>query len=101
MSRLLLRLAPRALVLLALLAATPAAAACYADYKASREPPLRLHYGVIALPEAACASPGAARAEIARRIAREGWALLDVVSLFGPEGLNRRRADAGDFFLRF
>jgi hypothetical protein len=101
MSRLLSRLVPRALVLLALLAATPAAAACFADYKASREPPLRLHYGVIALPEPACASRGAASAEIARRIAREGWTLLDVVSLFGPEGLNRRQADAGDFFLRF
>ena len=94
--------APPALALLATLAAAPAAAAgCYADYKASREPPLRLHYGVIALPEAACASPQAAAPEIARRIGREGWTLLGVVSLFGSEGLNRRQADAGDFFLRF
>lgn len=101
MRRLLSFFAPRALVFLAALAATPAAAACYADYKASREPPLRLHYGVIALPEAACETRQTAAREIARRIGREGWTLLDVVSLFGSEGLNRRRADAGDFFLRY
>ena len=83
------------------LAAAPAAANCYADYKAKREPPLRLHYGVIALPEQACASRQAAAAEIARRIGPDGWTLLDVVGLFGPEGLDERRTDAGRFFLRY
>ena len=89
------------LPLLALLAAQPAAAACFADYKAKQDPPLRLHYGVIELPEAACASAEAARDEVARRIAGEGWELLNVVGLFGPEGLDRRRADAGAYFLRY
>lgn len=90
-------------LLLALPATFPGAAAadCFADYKAKREPPLRLHYGVIALPQAACASRTAAAAEIARRLRAGGWVLLDVMAVFGPEGLAERRADAGAFYLRF
>jgi hypothetical protein len=85
----------------AFLAALPfaAAAQCYADYKAKRDDPLRLHYGVAEL-SGACA-PGPAARELAPRLARQGWELLDVVSVFGPGGLEERRADAGDFFLRF
>ncbi len=88
---------------LALLLFLPAAAAaeCYADYKAKREPPLRLHYGVIALPDAACASRAVAAAEIAGRLRAAGWELLDVMTVFGPEGLAERQADAGAFFLRY
>lgn len=83
-----------------LLAASPAAAACYADYKAKREPPLQLHYGVIEIPDSACA-PGAAQRIVAQRIAAGGWQLLQILSVFGPEGLAARRASAGEFFLRF
>lgn len=90
-----------ALALVFVLAAGSAAAECYADYKAKREPPLRLHYGVIALPDAACTSRAAAAAEIARRIGRDGWSLLDVMAVFGPEGLAERQADAGAFYLRY
>jgi hypothetical protein len=43
-----MRLAPLALSLF-LAAAQPAAAACYADYKAKQDAPLRLHYGVSCL----------------------------------------------------
>lgn len=76
-----------------------ASAQCYADYKAKRDGPLRLHYGVAEL-GGECA-PGPAAQELAPRLARQGWELLDVVGVFGPEGLEERRADAGDFFLRF
>ena len=84
---------------LALLAAGPAQA-CYADYRAKMDTPLRLHYGVIDLPDTAC-SVDAAAAVIAGRIAAGGWELLQVVSVFGEDGLAARRADAGDHFLRF
>ncbi|HBS49481.1 MAG TPA: hypothetical protein DEA05_05035 [Rhodobacteraceae bacterium] len=74
-------------------------ATCYADYKAKQDDPLRLHYGVIELTQG-CA-PEQARAEIAARLAPAGWTLLNVLGVFGPEGLAEREADAGAFFLRF
>ena len=75
------------------------AADCYADYKAKQDNPLRLHYGVIQLRQA-CAK-GPARTEIAARLKQNGWTLLNVLSVFGPEGLEKRRGDAGSFYLRF
>lgn len=89
-----------ALVILALCVATPASAACYADYKAKQDSPLRLHYGVIELPDNAC-SAKAARQRISQRIARGGWSLLEVMSTFDESGLNTRRARAGEFFLKY
>jgi hypothetical protein len=86
---------------LALAAALPAQAACYADYKAKRDNPLRLQYGVIELPDSACGSTAAAEAEARPRLAAGGWELLNVVGIFGEEGLEQRRDSAGDFFLRF
>ena len=97
---------PRALLLIlaflvpALALAAPAAAdQCYADYKAKKDAPLRLQYGVMEL-QGPCRR-GPAQEEVARRLAAHGWILLNVVSIFGPEGLDQRKADAGNFFLRF
>lgn len=85
---------------LALLTAAPASAACFADYKAKRERPLQLHYGVIEIPARAC-DPGAAAEVVARRIGRDGWQLLAIVSVFDDSGLDQRRESAGAFFLRY
>ena len=82
-----------------LMMAFPATAACFADYKAKRDNPLRLHYGVVEVTGACTVQ--ATRAEIAQRIARDGWQLLNVVSIFGPEGLAERKESAGTYFLRF
>ena len=83
-------------------AALPASAECFADYKAKQDDPLRLHYGVAQVSDAACAGgPGAAEAELAGRLASGGWTLLNVLSVFGPEGLGERKASAGEYFLRF
>ena len=83
-----------------LAAAGPAAAAdCYADYKAKQDNPLRLHYGVMQLSGDCTAA--AARTEVAARLQQAGWTLLNVLSVFGPEGLAGRQADAGPYFLRF
>jgi len=91
------------LAALVALTALPAAADCYADYKAKRDDPLQLHYGVIALPDTACATPNAAQADIAARIAVDGWTLLTVVSVFDETGLDdeERRSNAGAFYLRY
>ena len=88
------------LLALSMLAA-PASAACYADFKAKRDNPLRLQYGVIQLSDAACDNKRAAQAEVSARIGRDGWQLLNVMSVFGPEGLDQRKQRAGDYFLRY
>ncbi len=84
-----------------LLALTGAAKAdCYADYKAKKEPPLQLHYGVAQVSDANC-SRGSAEAELAPRLAADGWTLLNVLSTFGPEGLAERKSSAGAYYLRY
>lgn len=96
----LLRLLPLILVL-GLAAAAPANAACYADYKAKQDNPLKLHYGVIELPDAACGNRRDAATVIEKRIARDGWQLLTVMSIFGRDGLAERKESAGIYFLRY
>lgn len=89
------------LLLLGLLAA-PALAQdgpCFADYKASREDPLELQYGVAELRDE-CSVPGAER-ELRPKLAQDGWQLLEVLSTFGEEGLEERRESAGEYFLRY
>ena len=76
-----------------------AAAECYADYKAKQDDPLRLHYGVAQV-TGACET-AQAEAELAPRLAAEGWTLLNVLSVFGDEGLDQRKDSAGKFHLRF
>lgn len=85
---------------LGLAIANPVAADCYADYKAKQDAPLRLHYGVAQVSDGNC-SRGAAQGELAPRLARDGWTILNVLSTFGPEGLDERKASAGAYFLRY
>jgi hypothetical protein len=79
---------------------TAANAACYADYKAKRDNPLQLHYGVIKLSDQACGGINPKQV-IASRIAGEGWTLLNVLGTFDDAGLDRRRGNAGQYFLRY
>ena len=82
------------------LAMTAAAQAqCFADYKAKQDNPLRLHYGVAQI-SGDCA-PGNAQQQLGPRLAAQGWTLLQVQSVFGPEGLDQRKASAGHYYLRF
>lgn len=82
------------------LAAGPAAAGCFADYKAKRDDPLRLHYGTIEIRGDDC-SVAAAEKQIARRIAGDGWTLLTVLGVFDESGLEKRKDSAGKFHLRY
>ena len=88
-------------IALALGLATTAQAACYADYKAKRDDPLRLHYGVAELSDADCGSSKAAKGALAPRLAQDGWTLLNILSIFGSDGLDQRKDSAGQFFLRY
>ena len=83
-----------------LMSATPSLAECYADYRAKKDEPFRLHYGVIQIPDDLCSADGAVQ-YIAERISSEGWILLAVDSLFGSEGLKQRSEDAGQYYLRY
>ncbi|MDX5401486.1 MAG: hypothetical protein LPK02_03875 [Rhodobacterales bacterium] len=85
--------------LLISLASTASAADCFADYKAKRDNPLRLHYGVVQV--AGPCNAADARAEIAARLERNGWTLLNVVSVFDSSGLEERQRSAGQYYLRF
>ncbi|MEO0664570.1 MAG: hypothetical protein AAFR53_05065 [Pseudomonadota bacterium] len=80
-------------------AGAAAQAACYADYKAKQDDPLRLHYGVAEI-SGACTAANA-RVELSPRVAAGGWELLNIVSVFDESGLNERRESAGSYFLRF
>lgn len=79
----------------------PLQAACFADYKASRDKPLQLHYGVIKIDTAPCAMSDKVRKLVARRLNKAGWKLLQVQSVFDDSGLGQRKNDAGKYFLRF
>ncbi|WP_395540547.1 hypothetical protein [Neotabrizicola sp. sgz301269] len=89
-----------AAALVALALAGPASAECYADYKAKKDGPLQLHYGVAQVSDGNC-SKKAAAGELAPRLAADGWTLLNILSTFGPEGLAERKASAGAYFLRY
>ena len=81
--------------------ATGAQAACYADYKAKRDNPLQLHYGVIKVSDKNCSKAPQPEQVIGSRIGRDGWTLLNVLGTFGKDGLDRRRGNAGQYFLRY
>lgn len=85
---------------LGLALAGQASAQCFADYKAKQDNPLRLQYGLIELPSAACGSRQAAAAYAAPVIARSGWTLLQIESIFGADDFQRRSANAGAIHLR-
>ena len=87
--------------LTALAIAGHAEAACFADYKAKRDNPLRLHYGVIELPDAVCGNTSRAAAEIKTRLSAGKWQLLNVLSVFVAGDMGDKEGRAGEFFLRF
>lgn len=81
---------------------TLASAECYVDYKAKQTSgDLRLHYGVMKLPDAACGDGDATANQIQARISGDGWELLRVMSSFDANALDNKQADAGEYFLRY
>lgn len=81
--------------------AMSAQAACYADYKAKQDNPLKLHYGVMKLSDGDCGSLGNPRAIMGKRLGQNGWTLLNVLDTFDDSQLDRRRGNAGQYFLRY
>jgi len=90
-----------AVMLAVFLAAGPASAACFADYKAKKENPLKLHYGVMQLDVEPCRMSKAVARTVNNRLSRSGWTLLQVQSVFDERSLEAKKKDAGAYFLRF
>jgi hypothetical protein len=91
------RIIPLTLVLIACSAS--AQAACYADYTAKRDDPLRLHYGVAEI-MGAC-TPEGAEVELTPRLAEGDWQLLSIEGVFDDAGLEERETSAGEYHLRY
>jgi len=81
------------------LSAGVAQAACYADYKAKQDDPLRLHYGVVTV-QGDC-SVANAQSQLRGRLSGAGWELLTVLSVFDDAQLDDKKDSAGEYFLRF
>lgn len=88
------------LLSLALLAPLGAQAACYAEYKAKRENPLKLHYGVAEISADACDEATAA-AQLGQRLDDNGWILLTIVAMIDETQLEATKERAGDFYLKY
>ena len=84
---------------LTIFAAPASAEQCFADYKAKKDNPLRLHYGVAELYQGC--SKQSAKTEISGRISHDGWKLLNVLSIFDASQLAGKDSSAGQFYLRY
>jgi hypothetical protein len=87
---------------LALVSPSLAGSDCYVDYKAKQSTSsLKLHYGVMKLPGGACTDNTKAQKVVSKRLAKNGWTLLTILSSFDQSGLSQRQANAGAYFLRY
>ncbi|WP_340688927.1 hypothetical protein [Salipiger thiooxidans] len=89
------------LLFLALVLPAAAQADCYVEYKAKRDAPLRLHYGIALLPGGDCPGKGQTADALRSRLAGSGWTLLNVVGSSTKEPGKKKKANAGDYYLRF
>ncbi len=85
---------------IAILVSQAAHAACYADYKAKQENPLKLHYGIMKLDDGKC-SASATEKIVAARLLPHGWTLLNLVSVFRKLPTLQQKENAGENFLRY
>ena len=52
------------------------------------------------MPDDACSKKQAAEV-LAKKLSKDGWSLLNVISVFDDSGLAAKRENAGDFYLRY
>lgn len=73
---------------------------CYVAYKAKRDNPLRLHYGVLSL-SGSCGSASSTKSATQARLNAAGWTLLNVISASQNTPSQTMKANAGEHFLRY
>lgn len=86
-------------LLLALSLPSVATAECLFAYKAKRDNPLQLHYGVISI-RGECQRASAVQ-EANDRLASSGWSLLVLLEQVEESKLNQYKEKAGEYFLRY
>ena len=79
---------------------TSANSTCFVDYKAKKNNPFQLHYGVMEVSSSQCIKSKAEKV-VSKRIEVGGWLLLGVITLFDESGLERRKESAGKYFLLY
>ena len=88
------------ILIYAIFMVTTANAACYASYKAKRDDPLKLHYGVMQLPDQQCTVRTAAKAA-GLRLLPHGWILLNLLTVSLKTPTPTEKENAGENFLRY
>ncbi len=96
-----MRLTPLILALAATLAmALPASAACYAEYRASRQNPVQLAYGIAEIRGGACNAQAAAQ-YLQARLAQSGWTLQNVLSTVTSNSAPANSGYTGGHYLSY
>lgn len=94
------RLSRSLIFAIALIGPTALQAACFASYKAKRDDPLKLHFGVAEIAGDDCSVAGA-NEELGPRLKKDGWKLLSIVEIVPQEKLEEVQERAGQYFLRY
>jgi hypothetical protein len=88
------------IITLAIFLTQSAQAACYADYKAKQENPLKLHYGIMKFDSAECKA-SIVQKKVALRLLPHGWTLLNLLTVSRKLPTTQRKENAGENFLRY
>ena len=80
--------------------AVPAQAACYAEYRASRQNPVQLAYGVAEIRGGACTAQSAAQ-YLQSRLAQSGWTLQNVLSTVSNNSAPANSGYTGGHYLSY
>ncbi len=93
----LLRRLAAASILVLLAFPSAAAADCYVHYKAKRNSPYGLHYGIVALSGNCPSSPAGV---VQSRISSGGWTILNVVKVTSSPPSSTEKRSAGSHYYR-
>lgn len=88
------------IITFAIFLAQSAQAACYADYKAKQENPLKLHYGIMKFDSVECTA-SIVQKKVALRLLPHGWTLLNLLTVSRKLPTTQRKENAGENFLRY
>jgi hypothetical protein len=80
--------------------AVPAHAACFAEYRASRQNPVQLAYGVAQIPGGNCSAQAAAQ-YLQSRLSRSGWTLQNIVSTVSRNSAPANSGYTGGHYLSY